>query len=315
MAAAKAGGKPWEELVADRLLKPLGMTGTHLRLADAEKSVDLSIATGHRPDADGKLRPVPHYESKEIDPAGSVFSTARDLATWLRFHLNAGEHNGKRLVSETNLRETHSPQTIIRFDAAAKRLNPESNQLSYAMGWVVQDYRGKLVLQHTGLIDGFRVHLTLLPKEGLALAILANREGTRMNLALSNRLVDLTLGLPAKDWNRHYLDAVAEESLAAELRERRLSLDRRADILPSLPAEKLSGEYANPAYGTAKIGVAKAGLVFEWGTWKLPLEHWEGDLFRVKADRPQIDGAFLGFRIAAGKVTGFTLLDIDFARN
>ena len=70
---------------------------------------------------------------------------------------------------------------------------------------MVQDYRGRLLVQHAGLIDGFRAHLTLLPKDGYAFAILANREGTRMNLALSNALADLLLGLPAKDWNKYLL--------------------------------------------------------------------------------------------------------------
>jgi uncharacterized phage infection (PIP) family protein YhgE len=60
---------------------------------------------------------------------------------------------------------------------------------------MVRDYRGHLQVMHAGLIDGFRAHLTLLPRDGYAFAILAVREGTRMNLALSDALTDLARAL------------------------------------------------------------------------------------------------------------------------
>ena len=93
--------------------------------------------------------------------------------------------------------------------------------MSHALAWVVQDYRGHLLVQHTGVIDGFRVHLTLLPNDGYAFAILANREATRMNLALSNTLADLLLGLPGRDWNALIGEAMAEARTAAQVQARR----------------------------------------------------------------------------------------------
>ena len=42
------------------------------------------------------------------------FSRTRvDMAQWLRFQLNDGVVNGKRLVSSAALRETHSPQIVM----------------------------------------------------------------------------------------------------------------------------------------------------------------------------------------------------------
>ena len=65
---------------------------------------------------------------------------------------------------------------------------------NYAMGWIVQDYRGIKILSHSGWIDGFRVQLALVPEKKIGFAILANLHGTRMNLALGNRLLDLLGG-------------------------------------------------------------------------------------------------------------------------
>src|SRR5262249_40955563 len=153
--------------------------------------------------------------------------------------LNEGTHNGEQIVSAAGIRELHTPQIVIRNTEATHALSPETLQISYGLGWVIQDYRGKLLLMHTRLIDGFRAHLPILPKDGYAFAILANREGTRMNLALSNSLVDLLLGLSPKDWNKYLLEVIAEEEAEAKRQRRQEELARRG-IPPSLELDKLT---------------------------------------------------------------------------
>ena len=100
---------------------------------------------------------------------------------------------------------------VIRMTDEARALDPETQQISYGLGWMVQDYRGHLQVMHAGMIDGFRAHLALLPKDGYAFAILANREGTRMNLALSNALTDLLLGLATAGLEQVPLGVQADE--------------------------------------------------------------------------------------------------------
>ena len=306
-AAAKAGGKPWADLVRELLLDPLGMKGTTLTTTAAARHPDR--ASGHKPDADGKLVVVPWYEQPEANPAGSVNSSARDLAAWLRFQLAGGRHGETQLVTEAALRETQSPQTVVRLGEQARALSPDTHQISYGLGWVVQDYRGRLQVQHAGLIDGFRAHLTLLPKDGYAFAILANREGTRMNLALGNALTDLLLGLSAKDWNKHLLQAQADAEAASRVRARQAELARQRDPRPpAAPPEKLAGAYEEPAYGTVTVRAGKDGLVWEWGAWKVPLEHWMADMFRFQAPaNPYLDGTLLQFVIDGGDVRAFRL--------
>ncbi len=181
-------------------------------------------------------------------------------------------------------------------------MNPETQQISYGLGWVVQDYRGELQIMHAGLIDGFRAHLTILPKDGYAFAILANREGTRMNLALSNALTDLLLGLPAKDWNKYLLDVQTEEAEAAKVKARQEELARKPELKPSATLEALSGVYEEPAYGATTMRLTKEGdLVWEWGPWKVPLEHYAGDTFRLMADQEPLKGMFVRFVVEDGK--------------
>ena len=61
----------------------------------------------------------PRFNSDNIGPAGSIISSARDMAQWLRFQLNDGTVGGTRLVSSAALRETHTPQIVMGAGAAA----------------------------------------------------------------------------------------------------------------------------------------------------------------------------------------------------
>ena len=83
-----------------------------------------------------------------------------DMAQWLRFQLNDGVVNGKRLVSSAALRETHSPQILAGAGVGGgrggrpTRVPPGTHFSSYGMGWFVEDYRGQLMWQHGGNTTG-----------------------------------------------------------------------------------------------------------------------------------------------------------------
>jgi CubicO group peptidase (beta-lactamase class C family) len=310
-AAARVGEKPWDALLRERLLEPLGMQDVELTTTAAEKHTNR--AAGHRSDKDGKLKIVPWYPQPVPNPAGSVHATARDLGVWLRFHLNDGTHNGQQIISAAGARELRMPQIVVRFTDATRALNPETQQISYGLGWVIQDYRGKMLVMHAGLIDGFRAHLTILPKNGYAFAILANREGTRMNLALSNSLVDQLLGLPAKDWNKYLLEVIAEEEAEAKRQRRQEDLSRKG-LSPSVELDKLAGEYEDPAYGTATVKLQKDHLEFQWGGWKIPLEHFDADQFRLAADEGPLKGVMVRFVVTDGRPIEFRAQGVTFRR-
>ena len=215
--AEKAGKEKWEKLVRDRICEPLEMKGVTFTTTDIPKDADR--ARGHRLTKDGKLERMAAYEMKEPNPSGSMNATARDLAAWLQFQVADGvAPSGKRLVSSKPLLETRTPQNLMRLEGAAKALFPETVQASYAMGWVVSDYRGLKVVGHGGLIDGFRIQITLVPEKELGFAVLTNLHDTRMPMALTNTLIDLYSELKPKEWNAYY---VKVESDAADARGRR----------------------------------------------------------------------------------------------
>jgi CubicO group peptidase (beta-lactamase class C family) len=277
LAAQSAAGEPWEQFVRKRLLDPLEMNATVFTSTAALRSADR--ASPHRINGQGQAEVMPRYPLKTPDPAGSVHSSARDLCKWLRFHLDEGTVGNRRLVSAKELGQTHTPQTVIRLDRRARALWPDTVQMSYGMAWVIQDHRGHKLVSHSGATDGFRAHLTLVPGKRLGIVILGNLHHTRMNLALSNTLLDLLLGLPRKDWDRLMGD-VMREGEREEAAKARASRERRHHgTRPSREAAAYAGDYEHPAYGTAHVSVERGRLVWRWNNFGGPLGHFHYDTF------------------------------------
>jgi CubicO group peptidase (beta-lactamase class C family) len=276
-----ASKSTWKDFVQTRILDPLDMKETAFTTVDAEK---LDHALPHRKNANGDVESIPLYKIEYSDPAGSLHANARGLANWARFQLGDGTWKGKRIVSAKNLDETHTAQMVIRLEGQTKAMNPESHLISYGMGWVLQDYRGVELISHAGLIDGFRVHLTLVPEAKLGIVLLANLHQTRMNLPLSNSIVDLLLGLPKKDWNGHFLELVKKEEADARERIKERMAKRHQGTKPSRELGAYTGSYENAAYGTAKVSLEEGQLVWHYHAFTWPLEHYHYDTFIAKTD-------------------------------
>ncbi len=310
-AIEKRTGTPWEKLVRTRICDELGMTGVTFRTTDIPNDADR--AGGHKMGKDGKVASVPWYAIREPNPSGSVNATGRDVAAWLKFHLSDGLNpNGTRIVSIKNLDETKTPHNVIRLDGLAKSLNPDTVQLSYAMGWLVYDHRGKKVISHGGMIDGFRVQITMLPGENLGIAVLANLQETRMNAALTNSLIDLYCDLPAKDWNAYFRKVVDQENADSKATLAAQNAARNPDSKPTLALTGYTGEYTNPAYGSLKVIAANGKLVLTWGNFECPLEQFDADTFRITAGF--FEDRLVPFTLTNGKVMRLKFSDQEFGR-
>src|SRR5581483_6607604 len=109
---ASAAKMPWDEFIRTRIFEALGMTHSRTSMAGWNASPH---ATGHRYDmATGRFSVQPMRDYNSIAPAGTIMSSARDMAQWLRFQLAGGVIDGKRLISAEALNETRTPQKIGR---------------------------------------------------------------------------------------------------------------------------------------------------------------------------------------------------------
>jgi CubicO group peptidase (beta-lactamase class C family) len=313
-AVGTASKRPWTEFVHERIFLPLEMKRASCTTTAALAAED--HAGGHRKNADGKIEPVPWYPMRRPDPAGSINASALDMARWVQFQLGDGRTpRGKRLVSVRNLEETHQPHIVMHLEGSALAMQPETIQMSYAMGWVVQDYRGHRLVSHGGSIDGFRAHITLAPDDKLGIVLFNNLQGTQMNLAVSNTILDRVLGLEARDWNRIIGEAAQKEEAAVKAARRRRDEGRHKGTKSSRDLSAYAGRFEHPAYGTARVAFDKdkGRLSWHWSSFHGRLEHFHYDTFTAREE-------FLGdplmvFRLASdGEVRGVRFLDVEFRR-
>ncbi|HEX3314091.1 MAG TPA: serine hydrolase, partial [Gemmataceae bacterium] len=271
------------------------------------------LLTGfHRQTLDDKIVSTPRYVWKEPDPAGSLYSSARDLAAFLRVELGAGV--GK-FVSDEALDEMHRPQMTVRLAGFTKEVNPESTQIAYGLGWAVQDYRGHLMMLHGGAIDGARVQFTLVPDLGLGIALLTNLEGHFGNMAMSNQIVDRFLNLPKgaeRDWQGLFRRIEGEQLQAVRDRGRHLRTDQKPGAAPLLPLPAFVGDYVDPAYGTCRIRLVDGRLRMAWGDLSSSLEFAAG--MRFLAIEPPCYDVIVDFRVEKGSIASLRTLERDFVR-
>jgi CubicO group peptidase (beta-lactamase class C family) len=310
-AVATASKTPWEEVVRKRIFAPLGMARTGCTTVAALK--DPNHAAGHRKNRKDAVEVVPWYPMTTPDPAGSINTCARDMSKWLLFQLGDGTFRGQRLVSAKNLAETHLPHTIMHLKDSGRAMQPDTIQMSYGLGWVIQDYRGQLLVSHGGAIDGFRAHVTLVPHAQLGIYLLNNLDATQMNLAISNRIVDLILDLGIKDWNAYLGEVVKKEEAAKKAAVRHRQEKRHQGTKPSLALAAYAGAYENAAYGTAQIRLRNGNLEWEWSSFHGPLQHFHFDTFTARQDF--MGDPLMVFRLNAnGDVGGMKFLNVEFKK-
>src|SRR6266508_870313 len=194
IAAAKAYGLEWEEAAARKLYKPLGMSSTSSRYADfiarRNKALGHVLLNGKWMQ---KFKRDPDTES----PAGGVSSSVNDLTKWMRLQLANGKFEGKQIVNEKALAETHHPQILTGF-------NPATGLPSfYGLGWNVSyDQEGRLRLNHSGAFAlGTATHVNLIPAEQLGIIVLTNAYPIGIAEALGTIFVDTALyGKSTQDW-------------------------------------------------------------------------------------------------------------------
>jgi len=111
-------GKKYEDVMQQRLFGPLGMTDTTFWPTAAQVE---RIAKSYRPDGkDSNLVEIPIGQltypltdrmHRFPMPAGGLFSTARDTATFCRMLLNGGKLDGRRYLSKAAFKELTKRQT------------------------------------------------------------------------------------------------------------------------------------------------------------------------------------------------------------
>jgi len=296
-ATAAAAGRGWDDLMEEQIFQPLGMTRSNTSTQDL--AGDPNVATPHIT-VDGRPIPVPWRNIDNVAPAGSINSSAREMAEWLRMLLAEGSLEGRQLIQHETLQEIFSPQTISPF--TPDTLFPDVHFAAYGLGMGMRSYAGNKILVHTGGIDGMLSLVALMPDENLGVVVLTNTTG-RNNLftALMYSVFDRYMGMPDRDWSGMFLRRADDADRRSAEARRRAEDERVTGTGPSLAVREYAGLYHHPMYGEASVTWENGKLVLRRGpAFTGDLEHWHYDTFRADWRHPGGGRALITFTLDFG---------------
>jgi CubicO group peptidase (beta-lactamase class C family) len=158
-ALSRHAGMSYEALIAQRILGPLGMSNTGVRLTPETRS---RRAIGH----DQQGAPVKDWEfSTVFEGAGALRSTMVDMLTFLDANIGVARNDLERAM-----RVAHSPR------AAA-------GNSSIGLNWLTMKTAGGVeVVYHTGNTGGFSSYLGFDPVRGVGVVMLTNQFGVTLDI-------------------------------------------------------------------------------------------------------------------------------------
>jgi len=305
----KVTGKPWSEFLRERIFLPLGMSRTIT--TTAEMNAASNIATAHTVVA-GVVKKIPYGRLENMAPAGAIYSSAMDLSKWLLMQLNGGKMNDKEIIPAKAIGQTRAPQSIL--GGGGHPFNRSHFSL-YGLGWFLEEYAGRKIVQHTGGVNGFVTSVCLVPEEKLGIVVLTNTDANNFFEALRYEIMDAYLGLPY----RNYSDLSLQRQNASAKEEAEWLQKKRDTVAMKLktdvPLSALLGTYRHPVYGTMKVAIkdGKAMATFEHHKGRYAtIESLGGNRYLAQFNDPLYGNKAWPFTIENGKVKSVTVTVADF---
>jgi D-alanyl-D-alanine-carboxypeptidase/D-alanyl-D-alanine-endopeptidase len=171
-ALALKSGIGYEELVRQRVLRPLDMKDTAISLSVSMKA---RSAVGH----DGEGNAVPNWDMPTLAGAGALRSTANDMAKFLQANLaDSGPLSAALHRSHGKQRTTDIPDTDI------------------GLGWLITKTPAGEIVWHNGQTGGYHSFIGMDLKNGSGVVILHNSNADIDDIGFY--LLDRGLPRPAK---------------------------------------------------------------------------------------------------------------------
>lgn len=204
-----ASGMPYEDYMRENVFRPAGMSQTradnmyviiphrargYFRLAE-KKYPQLPAAVKRYAKA-GELYNAPLHDTSMKLPAAGFVSTAVDLAKFA-IAVQTGS-----LLKKTTLEQMWTRQKTR-----------DGKQTDYGLGWSIAELEGQKVMWHPGALVGVRTQLTLLPDQGIAIVVMANRLAIPLH-DLVTRIAELLLQAQVKQGSEKGRDPIAQVGLA-----------------------------------------------------------------------------------------------------
>ncbi len=277
-------GLTWDEFIKTRIFDPLKMQCSFSFLkSQGEKE---NISTPHS-EGEGSIQKINWDSVESFGAAGSIVSCISDMAKWLTLQLELAKGMDTAIVRHEAIKELFSPQINVNVDPILKKLYPESNFVSYGLGWFLHDYHGKKMIQHDGLINGMSAFLLMMPQEDFGIVVLSNLKDSLLPHSVSYKMMDNVLNQSKHNWDLELRETILQLQKKGKNEETKLLSNRIKNTSPSHPTSDYIGKYQDQLYGAVVIwGTNKDSLKAKVISGTGHLEHWHYDTFRfIPADK------------------------------
>jgi CubicO group peptidase (beta-lactamase class C family) len=169
----RVSGEPFEDYVDAHIFEPLGMKRSTFR-QPVPANLEPDLSKGYFA---GSAAPHP-FEFVSTAPAGSMSTTAGDMAQFMLAYLQQGRVATGELLS---------PETVATMQAPNQAGRPGFASMTY--GFFDEERNGRRILGHGGDTILFHSDLFLLPEEGVGIYYTLNSRGAKdSNYALRDTL-------------------------------------------------------------------------------------------------------------------------------
>jgi CubicO group peptidase (beta-lactamase class C family) len=181
------GGKPYAELMNERLFKPLNMNRTTFRPTMA---MTYPLASGHRAKQGEKPKVVrPLADDTRLWPAGNIFTSINDFSRFVIAFLNEGKIEDRQVLPSSVIAQMSAPRVEVPTFVPA-------TQYGYCL--FMNQQRGVNRVWHDGSMPGFFASMMMVPKHRFAVIMLTNKEGAELGKT-QEKAMELLLPLTAKE--------------------------------------------------------------------------------------------------------------------
>lgn len=270
----RVSGQTWEEFIQERILDPLDMDATS---ADFFALTENELAAKGYGLEEDELELLPYRNINTIGPAGSINSTAEDMLEWMNMLLYRGMVDTQQVVEGRTVGAVMRPRAIMPGGASEDKFYS-----LYGMGWMITSYRGNVMIEHGGNIDGFSAGVCLLPMDSIGIVVLTNMNGTPIPTIMEYYLTDLLLDLEETDWSED-MRGDYEKMMEAMSNSSEEDLMKIEGTSPAKELSAYSGTYHHPGYGDVLVSMGDTGLVMTYNDNESTLGHYHYDVFQANS--------------------------------
>ena len=275
MIVERLTGETWEQNIKEKFFIPLEMTRSNTDINAFKNDNDASLP--YTVAGENVIKKIDYYNINGMGPAGSINSSANDMANWLKVWTSGGYFKKKEILPSSYVREAASSQMVM--EAALPAKHDDVFLANYGLGWMIGSYRGHYIVEHGGNINGFSANVAFFPSDDLGIVVLSNQNGSQVPVVVRNSIADRILKLKELDWN-------GEAKVAAEASKLAKKSIKKAPVLnisSSHPLKDYLGSFENPAYGVIKVTLENNELHTVLGDEKIVLKHMHYDVFDPKS--------------------------------